>query len=180
MLCEVVCKVRLPRLPIYAKLFLRFAVAEPVESHVHCFRAFWLNFVIYHAFRRQIVGLDWCSWLRVSHFGKDLSHICWSPNWNEPQTASGTPRFVFFDKSLPKPIRGVPEPIRGLLFWCFFSVTHKIGLFSPKIEAIRIALLLPLPLPLPQLLLLLLPPPQAATPAPLPLPPPRQLRCHCL
>jgi len=51
----------------------------------------------------------------------------------------------------------------------FFSVTHKIGLFSPKIEAIWIALL-PLPLPLPQLLLLLLPPPQAATPAP-PLPP---------
>jgi hypothetical protein len=51
----------------------------------------------------------------------------------------------------------------------FFSVTHKINHFSPKIEAIRIALL-PLPLPLPQLLLLLLPPPQAATPALPPLP----------
>jgi hypothetical protein len=59
----------------------------------------------------------------------------------------------------------------GIAFLVFFSVTHKIGLFSPKIEAIRIALLpLPLPLPLPQLLLLLLPPPQAATPAPPPLP----------
>ena len=34
------------------------------------------------------------------------------------------------------PIRGVLVPIWGLLFWCFFSVTHKIGLFSPKIEAI--------------------------------------------
>jgi len=43
------------------------------------------------------------------------------------------------------------------------------GLFSPKIEAIRIALL-PLPLPLPLLLLLLLSPPQAATPAPPSLP----------
>jgi hypothetical protein len=57
----------------------------------------------------------------------------------------------------------------GIAFLVFFSVTHKIGLFSPKIEAIRIALL-PLPLPLPQLLLLLLPPPQAATPALPPLP----------
>jgi len=55
----------------------------------------------------------------------------------------------------------------GIAFLVFFSVTHKIGLFSPKIEAIRIALL---PLPLPPLLLLLLPPPQAATPAPPPLP----------
>jgi len=29
----------------------------------------------------------------------------------------------------------------GVAFLVFFSVTHKIGLFSPKIEAIRIALL---------------------------------------
>jgi hypothetical protein len=57
----------------------------------------------------------------------------------------------------------------GIAFLVFFSVKHKIGLFSPKIEAIWIALL-PLPLPLPPLLLLLLPPPQAATPAPPPLP----------
>jgi len=57
----------------------------------------------------------------------------------------------------------------GVAFLVFFLVTHKIGLFSPKIEAIRIALL-PLPLPLLQLLLLLLPPPQAAMPAPPPLP----------
>jgi len=45
----------------------------------------------------------------------------------------------------------------GVAFLVFFLVTHKIGLFSPKIEAIRIALL-PMPLPLPPLLLLLLPP----------------------
>jgi hypothetical protein len=62
----------------------------------------------------------------------------------------------------------------------FFSVTHKIGLFSPKIEAIRIALL-PLPLLLPQLLLLLLLPPQATTPAspPLPLIPHRVFCSSC-
>jgi len=54
-------------------------------------------------------------------------------------------------------------------FRFFFSAKHKIGLFSPKIEAIQIALLW-LPLPLPPLLLLLLPPPHAATPAPPPLP----------
>jgi len=57
----------------------------------------------------------------------------------------------------------------GIAFLVFFSATHKIGLFSPKIEAIRIALL-PLPLSLPPLLLQLLPPTQAATPAPPPLP----------
>jgi hypothetical protein len=31
---------------------------------------------------------------------------------------------------------GIPEPIWGLPFWCFFSVTHKIGLFLSKIEVI--------------------------------------------
>jgi len=61
-----------------------------------------------------------------------------------------------------------------IAFLVFFLVTLKIGLFSPKIEAIRIALL-PLPLPLPQLLLLLLSPLQAATPAPPPLP---LIRCR--
>jgi hypothetical protein len=57
----------------------------------------------------------------------------------------------------------------GIAVLVCFSVTHMIGLLSPKIEAIRIALL-PLPLPLPPLLMLLLPPPQASTPAPPPLP----------
>jgi hypothetical protein len=50
----------------------------------------------------------------------------------------------------PKPILGLPNletdlgsprSDMGLLFWCFFfSVTHKIGLFSPKLETIWIAL----------------------------------------
>jgi hypothetical protein len=57
----------------------------------------------------------------------------------------------------------------GIPLFVFFSVAHKIGLFSPNIEAIRIALL-PLPLPLPPLKLLMLPQSQAATPAPLRLP----------
>jgi hypothetical protein len=44
----------------------------------------------------------------------------------------------------------------GIAFLVCFSVTHNMfSHFSPKIEAIRIALL-PLPLPLPPLLLLLL------------------------
>ena len=73
MLREVVREVRLPRPPIYVKLFLCFAVTEPVELHVHCLRALRLDFAIYYAFRRQVVGLDGCSRLRMSHFGKDLS-----------------------------------------------------------------------------------------------------------
>jgi hypothetical protein len=36
---------------------------------------------------------------------------------------------------------GSPRTDMGIAFFvCVFSVTHKIGLFSPKIEAIRIAL----------------------------------------
>jgi len=38
---------------------------------------------------------------------------------------------------VPKPIRGVPVLKWGLLaFLVFSSVTHKIGLFSPKNEAL--------------------------------------------
>ena len=73
MLRKAVREVRLPRPPINVKLSLNFTVAEPVKLHVHRLRAFWLVFIIYHAFRRQVVGLDWCLWLWVSHFGKDLS-----------------------------------------------------------------------------------------------------------
>ena len=36
---------------------------------------------------------------------------------------------------------GSPRTDMGIAFFvCVFSVSHKIGLFSPKIEAIRIAL----------------------------------------
>ena len=73
MLGEVVREVRLPWLPVYAKLSLSFAVAEPVESHIHCLCELWLDFAIYYAFRCQVAGLDWSLWLRMSHFGKDLS-----------------------------------------------------------------------------------------------------------
>jgi hypothetical protein len=46
----------------------------------------------------------------------------------------------------PKPILGLPDletdlgsllSNMGIAFLVFYSVTHKIGIFSPKIEAIR-------------------------------------------
>jgi hypothetical protein len=46
-----------------------------------------------------------------------------SPIWN-------------IDKSLPEPIRGVPESVQGLLFFVFFFSHAQDGLLSPKIEAI--------------------------------------------
>ena len=58
--------------------------------------------------------------------------MCWSPNWNEPQTDSGTPRFGIL--TFPYPYRFGESPYQyGDSFFCvFFSVTHKIGLFSPN------------------------------------------------
>lgn len=36
--------------PIDTKLFEGFSIAKPMESHVHCFGAFWLHFVIDDSF----------------------------------------------------------------------------------------------------------------------------------
>ena len=60
---------------------------------------------------------------------------CQSPNWNEPHTASGTPRFGIL--TTPYPNRFGESPFQyGDWLFCVFSVTHKISLFSPKIKAI--------------------------------------------
>jgi len=63
-----------------------------------------------------------------------LTYTCWSPNWNEPHTASGTPRFGILTN--PYPNRFGESPFQnGDCFFGVFSVTHKIGLFSPKITS---------------------------------------------
>ncbi len=56
----------------------------------------------------------------LSHFPRHCPPslcTCWSPNWNEPRTDSGIPKFgILTDTN-----SGIPEPIWGLPFWCFFS-----------------------------------------------------------
>jgi hypothetical protein len=85
----------------------------------------------------MLISLTVESSSRVSHALESLTAPkittfrckCWFPNWNEPQTNSGTPQFGNqFGES--------PYRHGDCFFGVFFSVTHKIGLFSPKIEAI--------------------------------------------
>ena len=61
-------------------------------------------------------------------------YICWSPNWNEPHTAMGTPRFGLLTLSLPIPIRGVPIPIWGFLFLCFFQSRTRSAFSHQKLR----------------------------------------------
>ncbi len=43
---KIIREVGCPRPPIYFELPLRFAITQPVKSHVHCLRAFGLDFLI--------------------------------------------------------------------------------------------------------------------------------------
>ncbi len=61
--------------------------------------------------------------------------MCWSPNWNGPRIAMGTPQFGILTNPYPNGF-GDPRTNMGIAFLVFFSVTHKIGVCSPKIEAI--------------------------------------------
>jgi len=58
-----------------------------------------------------------------SQFGMNPEPVRGSPNWNFDGNQFGDPRTS-----------------SGIAFLVFFSVTHKIGLFSTKIEVIRNAM----------------------------------------
>ena len=55
------------RTPVVFELFLCFAVTKPVETHVHCFGATWLNVVRDDAKCGAVVCLNGCWGLFVSH-----------------------------------------------------------------------------------------------------------------
>ena len=64
-----------------------------------------------------------------------MYYVCRSPNWNEPHTTSGTPRFGILTNPYPNQFGESPFQYGDCFFGVFFSVTHKIGLFSPKITS---------------------------------------------
>ena len=74
-LCPIVCIVLLAWSPIEPKLLLAFSVAEPMESHIHCFRSFWLNLFVDNSFCHCIVRLHWSWRLLVAHFLQDDSNV---------------------------------------------------------------------------------------------------------
>ena len=54
--------------PEVAKLALRCAASEPVQTHIHIFEAFACNVVGYNSVRRGVVCLSRCGRLIVAHF----------------------------------------------------------------------------------------------------------------
>jgi hypothetical protein len=58
--------------PVVSKLALGLTAAKPMESHVHCFSAAWLDVVGDDTMCCAIVGLDGCGRLLVAHFFKEV------------------------------------------------------------------------------------------------------------
>ena len=73
MLCPVVCIIELTWSPVKSKLFLILSVFELVESHVHRFSAFLLDFLVDHTFCHCIISLHRRWRLLVSHNLKNYS-----------------------------------------------------------------------------------------------------------
>ena len=73
--CVIVSIVEFAGSPINAKLFLAFAIAKPVESHVHGLCSFWLNFAIAYCVCHRIVGLQRRCRLFVAKFFKYNANI---------------------------------------------------------------------------------------------------------
>ncbi len=60
--------------PVVSKLALGLTAAKPMESHVHCFSAVWLDVVGDDTMYCAIVRLDGCGRLFVAHFFEKVSH----------------------------------------------------------------------------------------------------------
>ena len=68
MLGPVVCPIGGAGAPEKLELALGFAVAQPVESHVHGFSSSWLNVVVHDSKGCGVVGLHGRLGLFVAHF----------------------------------------------------------------------------------------------------------------
>jgi hypothetical protein len=73
MLCEVISQVGFTGPQIEAELLFSLPILQPLEPHIHQFGALWLIFRINKPFGGGVICLDWCFWLRVTHFNKDMS-----------------------------------------------------------------------------------------------------------
>ena len=71
MLDPVICIVEFSGSPVDSKLILTFAIAQPVEMHIHGFCAFWLDLTIDDALGHGVVSLDGRGWLFVPQFFED-------------------------------------------------------------------------------------------------------------
>ena len=59
--------------PVDTELPLGFAATHPMEAHIHCLGSLGDNGFVDDAYRRRVVSLNRCFWLRPTHFNKCLS-----------------------------------------------------------------------------------------------------------
>ena len=69
----IVSKVVEPWFPVDIKHTLADAVAQPVESHVHCFGTFLFDCFVDDTGCCAVVSFHWGGRLRMSHFNQALS-----------------------------------------------------------------------------------------------------------
>ena len=70
-LCDVVPLVCWSCSPVISELLLQFSAPEPVEMHVHCFGAFWMDGVGDDTLHCCVISLHVCRGLWMSHlFGR--------------------------------------------------------------------------------------------------------------
>ena len=69
----IVSKVIEPWFPVDIKHTLADSVAQPIESHAHCFGTFLFDCFVDDTGCSAIVGLQWGGRLRVAHFDESLS-----------------------------------------------------------------------------------------------------------
>ncbi len=60
--------------PVVSKLAVGITAAKPMESHVQCFSAAWLDVVGDDAMCCAVVSLDGCGRLLVAHLFEEVSH----------------------------------------------------------------------------------------------------------
>ena len=71
----IVGEILFTRSPIDAELALAFVVSEPVEVHVLCFGAFWLDFVVNDCISHSIVLMEGGSRLLMAEFLQNDSDV---------------------------------------------------------------------------------------------------------
>ena len=75
MLCPIVSVIELAWTPVKAELLLCFSIAEPMESHIHCFGSFGCDFTIDDCVCHGIICLDGSGWLFVAHLLQNDSYV---------------------------------------------------------------------------------------------------------
>ena len=68
MLCKIICAIAGSGLPGDVKLFLGFAIFEPIVAHVHCLGTTDFDFVVDDARRGFVVSDEWCAGLIKTEF----------------------------------------------------------------------------------------------------------------